>query len=1013
MDQIANLVIDLGIDAAEFKNEIPRIKNLLNGAASDAERSSARMQRFMERQTQAARQTMQAASSAATAASVHAQTVEKSAQAHERMAREVEQTRQRMEALSQKMREEQAQAMALAEAQDKAAAAFYRQIDSVKQASAGLQELQRIQQQIRQARNSGGIGQQDYLALISEVTAKTRVLTQAEAEATRQKVAFIRQLKEQATRQNLSSSELLRAKAAQLGVSSAAEVYIRKMEQAGKATHSLGLKSAAARQEIGVLIGELARGNLGALRGSGITLANRAGWIDTLMSPKGMMPGGVIGGIAAAVYGLGKAWYDGQKEGEEFNRQLSLTGHYAGVTAGQLWTLSRAISGNGITQHAAAGALAQVVGSGTFRGNDIGMVARAAAQMERSVGQSVSDTISQFKRLKDDPVNAAKALDNELHFLTATQLEQIRVLGEQGRSSDAARIAMSALAEETGRRTADIDNNLNALGSTLQTLSDWWKQFWDAAMNIGREDSLDAQIATLQEKVSRAKRLPWTASSSQVEYDQQRLNDLQEKKRQKDLQDAKEQAERNYQEQQKRRNAENAALNRMNETEAARHQREIARINAMQYADQAVRDAAIQRENERYEKAIKKNTRATRNDEATRLLLQYSQQQAQVEGQIAAARQSAGIATERMTEAHKQLLALQQRISDLDGKKLTADEKSVLARKNELIQALTLLDVKQQELQKQTALNDLRKKTVQLTSQLADKERALREQHNLDIATAGMGDKQRQRYQAQLRIRQEYRQQLQQLENDSRQKGTYGTEDYRRAEEVLKGSLKRQLNENKRYWQELEVAQGDWKNGAMRAFQNFTADADNAAGTAEQMFTVAFSSAGNALATFCTTGKLNFKSFTSSLLSDMARIMAQMAMMQAVKGVGSLFGFTTNADGGVYQSADLSRYSGTVVNCPTFFAFAKGAGVMGEAGPEAILPLRRGADGKLGVVADIGGSGMAMFAPQYNIEINNDGTNGQIGPAALKVVYDLGKKAAADFMQQQARDGGRLSGAYR
>ncbi len=192
MDQIANLVIDLGIDAAEFKNEIPRIKNLLNGAASDAERSSARMQRFMERQTQAARQTTQAASSAATAASVHAQTVEKNAQVHERMAREVEKTRQRMEALSQKMHEEQAQAMALAEAQDKAAAAFYRQIDSVKQASAGLQELQRIQQQIRQARNSGGIGQQDYLALISDVTAKTRVLTQAEEEATRQKVAFTR-----------------------------------------------------------------------------------------------------------------------------------------------------------------------------------------------------------------------------------------------------------------------------------------------------------------------------------------------------------------------------------------------------------------------------------------------------------------------------------------------------------------------------------------------------------------------------------------------------------------------------------------------------------------------------------------------------------------------------------------------------------------------------------------------------------------------------------------------------
>ncbi|HCN5593903.1 TPA: phage tail tape measure protein [Escherichia coli] len=1010
MSQIADLVIDLSVDAADFKEQLPRIKAQLNGTASEAARAEARVRQFEASQKQAA-----------TTAVKQAQALAGNAQKHVSLAENVEKTRQRLDALNRKMREEQAQAAALAAAQDKAAAAFYRQIDSVKQAGAGLQELQRIQQQVRQARNNGGIAQQDYLALISEVTAKTRVLAQAEESAARQKTAFIRRLKEQVSAQNLSSTELLRAKAAQLGVSSAAEVYISKMEKAGKVTHSLGLKSAAARQEIGVLIGEIARGNFGALRGSGITLANRAGWIDALMSPKGMAVGGVIGGLAAAVVGLGKAWYDGQKEGEEFNRQLALTGHYAGVTAGQLWTLSRAISGNGITQHAAAGALAQVVGSGAFRGGDIAMVAKAAAQMERSVGQSVSDTISQFKRLKDDPVNAARTLDNELHFLTATQLEQIRVLGEQGRASDAARIAMSALAEETGKRTSDIDNNLNALGSTLQTLSDWWKQFWDAAMNIGRNDSLDVQIAALQEKIQRAKKSPWTNASTTVEYDQQRLDELQEKKRQKDLQDAKAQAERNYQEQQKRRNAENAALNRMNETEAARHQREIARINAMQYADQAVRDAAIRRENERYEKAIKKKTSENRNDEATRLLLQYSQQQAQVEGQIAAARQSAGLTTEKMTEAHKQLLALQQRISDLAGKKLTADEKSVLAHKDELIQALTLLDAKQQELQKQTALNDLKKKSIQLASQLAEEERALRQQHDLDIATTGMGDKQRQRYQTQFSLQQKYQQQMEQLERDSKQKGTYGTDEYRNAEQMLTDSLNRQLNENRRYWQEQELMQADWKNGAMRAFQNFTESADNAAGTAEQMFTAAFNSAGNALATFCTTGKLNFKSFTASLLSDLAKIMSQMAMMQAVKGIGSAFGWgsaaaasvTPNADGGVYQSADLSRYSGTVVNRPTFFAFAKGAGVMGEAGPEAILPLRRGADGKLGVVADIGGSGMVMFAPQYNIEINNDGTNGQIGPAALKVVYDLGKKAAADFMQQQSRDGGQLSGAYR
>lgn len=429
MDQIADLVIDLSIDTADFKEQLPRVKNLLNGTAREAERAEARMKRFEESQKQAASATV-----------IQTQAVVKHAQGHVSLAEDVERARLRMEALSRQMREEQVQAAALAAAQDKMAAAFYRQIDSVKQASAGLQELQRIQQQIRQARNSGGIAQQDYLALISEVTAKTRVLTQAEETATRQKTAFIRQLKEQTSRQKMTTTELLRAKAAQLGCSSAAEVYIRKMEKAGNTTHSLGLKSAAARRELGVMIGELARGNFGALRGSGITLANRAGWIDKLMTPKGLAVGGVIGGITAAVIGLGKAWMEGQEEGEAFNRQLELTGHYAGVTAGQLWALSENLSGNGITQHAMAGSLAQVVGSGAFHGNDIGMVAKAAAQMERSVGQSVSDTISQFKRLKDDPVSAAKALDDELHFLTATQLEQIRVLGEQGRTSDAARI---------------------------------------------------------------------------------------------------------------------------------------------------------------------------------------------------------------------------------------------------------------------------------------------------------------------------------------------------------------------------------------------------------------------------------------------------------------------------------------------------------------------------------------------------------------------------------------------
>ncbi|HGA9200167.1 TPA: phage tail tape measure protein [Salmonella enterica subsp. enterica serovar Virchow] len=927
------------------------------------------------------------------------------------LAREANEARERAVDLNQKLRAEAAQAAAVAQAQDAAAAAFYRQIDSVKQLSGGLQELQRIQAQVRQAKGRGDISQGDYLALVSEAAAKTRELTDAEALATQKKAQFIRRLKEQTAVQGLSRTELLRVKAAELGVSSAADVYIRKLDTATKSTHALGLKSAMARREIGVLIGELARGNFGALRGSGITLANRAGWIEQLMSPKGMMLGGLVGGVAAAVYGLGKAYYEGAKESEEFNKQLILTGSYAGKTTGQLNAMAKSLAGHGVTQHDAAGVLAQVVGSGAFTGQAVAMVSRTATRMQENVGQSVDETIRQFKRLRDDPVNAAKELDRTLHFLTATQLEQIRVLGEQGRVADAAKIAMSAYSEEMNKRMGDVHDNLGWIERAWNAVGDAAKWAWDRMLDIGREDTLDEKIATLQEKIARDRKTPWTVSSSQTEYDQQQLNELQEQKRQKDLLDAKAQAERNYQETQKRRNEQNAALNRDNETESLRHQREVARITAMQYADAAVRNAALERENERHKKALSqqaKKPKTYHNDEARRLLLQYSQQQAQTEGQIAAAKLSTA---EKMTEAHKQLLSFQQRIADLSGKKLTADEQSVLAHKDEIALALQKLDISQQDLQHQNALNELKKKTLTLTSQLADEGSRVRQQHAMALATMGMGDQQRGRYEEHLKIQQHYQEQLEQLKRDSKAKGTYGSDEYRQAEQELQASLDRRLAEWADYNAKVDTAQGDWTLGASRALDNFMAQGSNVAGATEQMFTSAFNSMGDGLATFVTTGKLNFKSFTASIVSDLAKISARMAMIQAVKGIGSALGFgvTANATGGVYQSSELSRYSGSIVNRPTFFAFAKGAGVMGEAGPEAILPLRRGADGKLGVVA-AGSGGMAMFAPEYNIEIHNDAGNGQIGPQALQAVYNIGKKAAIDFWQQQSRDGGIAGG---
>ncbi|EJE9657667.1 phage tail tape measure protein [Salmonella enterica] len=1030
MDQIANLVIDLSLDSQKFKDEVPRIKKMLENASDKAEISAQRQKNLLELLQKQGRAYVDGSGTVFNATTRQKQALILNSQAYDQVAQRIDITQRNIEALNQKLREEQAQAAAVAQAQDAAAAAFYRQIDSVKQLSGGLQELQRIQAQIRQAKGSGNISQGDYLGLVSETTAKTRELAEAEALATQKKTQFIRSLKEQAAAQNLSRAELLRVKAAELGVSSAADVYIRKLDTATKSTHELGLKSAQARREIGVLIGELARGNFGALRGSGITLANRAGWIEQLMSPKGMMIGGVVGGIAAAVYGLGKAYHEGEKESEEFNKQLILTGSYAGKTAGQLNEMAKSIAGNGVTQHDAAGVLAQVAGSGAFTGAAVDMVSRTAARMQEAVGQSVDETIRQFRRLQDDPVNAAKELDQTLHFLTATQLEQIRVLGEQGRTADAAKIAMSAYSEEMNKRAGDVHDNLGWIERAWNAVGDAAKWAWDRMLDIGREDTLDEKIATLQEKIARARKTPWTVSSSLTEYDQQQLNELQEQKRQKDLLDAKAQAERTYQETQKLRNEQNDELNRDNETESMRHQRKVAHINAMQYADAAARNAALERENERHKKAMARQTekpKAYHNDEAGRLLLQYSQQQAQTEGQIAAAKLST---TEKMTEAHKQLLAFQQRITDLSGKKLTADEKSVLAHKDEIEQALQKLDISQQDLQHQNALNELKKKTLTLTSQLADEESRVRQQHAMALATMGMGDQQRGRYEERLKIQQHYQEQLEQLKRDSKAKGTYGSDEYRQAEQKLQDSLDRRLAEWADYNAKVDTASGDWTLGASRALDNFMSQGSDVAGMTENVFTNAFNGMADGIANFALTGKMDFRSFTVSILADLAKMEARIAASKLLGSVLGMFGagasaggstpsgayssaalsVIPNADGGVYRSAGLSQYSGSIVNRPTFFAFARGAAVMGEAGPEAILPLRRGANGKLGVVA-AGSGGMTMFAPQYHIAITNTGP--ELGPQALKTVYDVSKKAASDLLQQQGRDGGRLSGAYR
>ena len=93
----------------------------------------------------------------------------------------------------------------------------------------------------------------------------------------------------------------------------------------------------------------------------------------------------------------------------------------------------------------------------------------------------------------------------------------------------------------------------------------------------------------------------------------------------------------------------------------------------------------------------------------------------------------------------------------------------------------------------------------------------------------------------------------------------------------------------------------------------------------------------------------------SDILKGMVLSLSQQALSAALKPLGNLVGnlfagLFANAKGNAYSGGQVMPFAdGGIVNSPTLFAMRGGTGLMGEAGPEAILPLSRGSDGALGV----------------------------------------------------------------
>ncbi|TWC27717.1 MULTISPECIES: phage tail tape measure protein [unclassified Pseudomonas] len=249
-------------------------------------------------------------------------------------------------------------------------------------------------------------------------------------------------------------------------------------------------------------------------------------------------------------------------------------------------------------------------------------------------------------------------------------------------------------------------------------------------------------------------------------------------------------------------------------------------------------------------------------------------------------------------------------------------------------------------------------------------------------------------------------------------------------------------------YEEMTAAQGDWSAGASSAWQNYLESARDVAGQTKSLFSNAFSSMEDAIVNFAMTGKLSFADFAKSILADMARIATRQASSALL---GSLVGAATSyfagsaagaaptsagstaagysntyfpqADGGAWGSgvqlfANGGAFTNNVVTKPTAFGMAGGqTGVMGEAGPEAIMPLTRTAGGALGVRALGGGSGGGTTI-SVQVMVAGDGSTSSTtdDPA-----YEQFGKDLADFVDQRyqklvsqdLRQGGKINRAIK
>ncbi|HFK7272783.1 phage tail tape measure protein [Citrobacter freundii] len=355
----------------------------------------------------------------------------------------------------------------------------------------------------------------------------------------------------------------------------------------------------------------------------------------------------------------------------------------------------------------------------------------------------------------------------------------------------------------------------------------------------------------------------------------------------------------------------------------------------------------------------------------------------------------------------------------------------------------SLTEAQKQTLLQNAALIDQQKIREQLAAyeaNLADSNASVRASNQAELTGYGQGSRMRERMQEMLRIREEFQQKNVDLQRQY-QSGDISEDLYRQELALNKRYLDERLRDQEAYYSASDAQRSDWTTGMREGFANWADTASDYASQSADLVSNAMSGLVGNISDALAGNKVDWEDWASSVLQSMQKIILNAMLVDSLRSasnsgffssIGGMFGagagaasgstpsgaynsaasgIKLNAKGGAYASESLSAYSNSIVSTPTYFAFAKGAGLMGEAGPEAIMPLTRSADGSLGVrmVGTQGatsGGGDTIIHQHFNISGNGDAALKQaMQEAARQGANDGAKQARQDLLQDFSNRG--------